>query len=75
MTEISYDGYYRHPSVTIRTNGKILSEIPVNVLTAVGDADIDSALSRAMETPGMFVPVSSKSYARGVVPKNYAVRF
>ena len=72
MTTLCYQG---NGSVVVRSHRGTEVTLPITKITAIGDADIDSAMSKAMETPGVVVEVSSKSYARGVAPRNYAVRF
>ncbi len=49
-------------------DGRVLTIVPLTVLSSIGDADIDAALERAQEMQGTPVPVSSVTRARGMRP-------
>jgi hypothetical protein len=76
MTEIRYNGHSQQTAQIRVTAGAVKAEKTVSIgeIERVGDADVSDTLARAMET-GQWETVPSKTNARGVAPKNYAVRF
>ena len=57
-------------TVRVMRDGKLVTILPLEVLTRIGDADIDSALQRAQECHGQHVTVSNVSRAKGMRPRN-----
>jgi len=81
MMEMRFNGNVRL-DITLRVEGtgrhtaiKAEKTVPISEIVRVGDADIMASLEHAQENPGAFVPVSNRSNARGLRPKNYAVQF
>ena len=76
MTCIKYNGHSHQTCQILVVAGTLRAEKTVSLgeIERVGDADVNDTLARAMET-GQWETVPSKSHARGVAPKNYAVRF
>ena len=57
-------------TVRVMRDGKLVTILPLEVLTRIGDADIDSALQRAQECKGCAVTVPS--FARVPRPRHSA---
>ena len=55
-------------SARVLKNGRVLTIVPLTVLSAIGDADIDAALARAQECKGCAVTVPS--FARVPRPRH-----
>jgi hypothetical protein len=73
MTTLCYQSNQRG-YVTIRNEGNV-TEVPLHRVSAIGDADIDSTLEVAMDNPGVHITVPNTSKARGIAPRNHALRF
>jgi hypothetical protein len=77
-TELKYNGpIFRTAELRVSRDGRVTATktVALATITAIGDADIDSALAHAMELTGTFVTVSNQSNARGNKPRNYANPF
>ena len=56
-------------TVRVMRDGKLVTILPLEVLTRIGDADIDSALERAQSMMGYAVTVPAITHARGIRPR------
>lgn len=73
MTTICYKGYAANV-FEIRKDGRVIAEMLPAKLCAI-DGDLSEMVSRAMARVGDHIIVPNRTFARGVSPRNYAVRF